>query len=255
MFSNRNAPATRASSAARPEAPIYLKIRDSLAEQIAAGALRRGDRLPPERVLSERFGVTRMTVRQAILHLEGEGTVRRTRRARRGWFVAPAPLRYDPARHRNFARNAREQGREPGIEVTGRERVRADAALARLFGVAARTPLFRVAGIYRLEGLEVCAEEVFLLADAVPGFLDRPYSAPLTDFVAREFDLIVQQIGFHARSARLSALEVNALDVVPGTPCVRILRIKADSTGRIVQVDREAWVASAIEFVVGDVPL
>jgi DNA-binding GntR family transcriptional regulator len=234
--------------------PAYLQIRDAIARRIATGDLRPGDRLPPERMLGDEFGVTRVTVRQAVLHLEGEGLVRRTKRGRRGWFVVPKPLRYDPAKHKNFDRNAREQGREPGFDLEGRMRVSADAELARLFGVERGTSLIRVSGVGFLDGHQVYAEEIYLLVEAVPGFLDRPYRSPLTDFVAEEFGLVVKQAGFYARSTRLTPAESAALDVVPDTPGLRLTRLKADRNGRIVQVDREAWIASAIEFVVGDLP-
>ena len=246
---------SRAGGAA-PQKPqrAYLQIRDAIARRIATGDLRPGDRLAPERVLGDEFGVTRVTVRQAVLHLEGEGLIRRTKRGRRGWFVLPKPLRYDPAKHKNFYRNARDQGREPRFDLAGRKRVSADAELAMLFDVERGTSLIRVSGVCFLDGHQVCAEENYLLAEVVPGLLDRPHRSPLTDFVAEDFGLVVKQAGFHARSTRLTPAESSALDVVPGTPGLRLVRLKADRNGRIVQVDREAWVASAIEFVVGDLP-
>lgn len=48
----------------------YLQIAQNLASEIADGKYRTGDRLPPERELSSLLGVSRTTVREALLALE-----------------------------------------------------------------------------------------------------------------------------------------------------------------------------------------
>ncbi|TWT15614.1 UTRA domain-containing protein [Reyranella sp. CPCC 100927] len=208
-------------------------------------------RLPTERALAETLGVARTTIRQAMLYLEGEGRILRTRRGKRGWFVAPPPLRYDPTRHRNTYRNVLEQGRRPSVETLDLAMIAADAVLARLFAVPVGIDLLRKRSIVLIDDRRVCAEQNYLLAEAFPGFLERPFRSPLTTFLEKEYGTVVRQVGFRARAARLSGAEAEALDVVPDTPGLRITRVKTDAAGRIVHVDEEAWIASAIELSVG----
>jgi len=66
--------------------PLYSQLKRALAEQIAAGTLAPGDRLPSEPELCARFALSRTTVRQALAELELEGTLRREKG--RGTFVA-----------------------------------------------------------------------------------------------------------------------------------------------------------------------
>ncbi|WP_327437544.1 GntR family transcriptional regulator [Sinorhizobium meliloti] len=231
--------------------PAYLKIRSNLEQKIEG--LQPCARLPPERVLCEEYGVARTTVRQAVLHLEGEGRIFRTRRGRRGWFVAPSVLRYDPKRHKNFFVNATDQGRNPAGAEQRSESCLADDELARLFKLSVGTELFRCSGIAVLDGRRICTESNFLLADAFPGFLRSPYRTPLTQYLEQTFHTEVTQVRFRARVGRLSKTEADELDVVPDTPSLRITRVKADKRGRIVQVDEEAWIASAIEIFIDDI--
>ena len=59
---------------------LYQNIIAALQADIAEGRFRVGDRLPPERVLVERFQVSRLTIREAMIGMEILGLVA----ARRG---------------------------------------------------------------------------------------------------------------------------------------------------------------------------
>ncbi|MHA6803406.1 FadR/GntR family transcriptional regulator [Salinifilum ghardaiensis] len=54
---------------------LYEQVVARLREHVTAAGLRAGDRLPSERELSDRFGVSRASVRQAIAALEVQGVV------------------------------------------------------------------------------------------------------------------------------------------------------------------------------------
>lgn len=58
---------------ARPR--LYEQVVSRLREHVASSGLHAGDRLPPERQLADRFGVSRASVRQAIAVLEVQGLV------------------------------------------------------------------------------------------------------------------------------------------------------------------------------------
>jgi DNA-binding FadR family transcriptional regulator len=69
-------------------------IRRYVIDGLDNGTLRAGVRLPAERELAERFGLTRAAVRQALTVLESERRV--TRQVGRGTFIAPAPTAAEP---------------------------------------------------------------------------------------------------------------------------------------------------------------
>src|SRR4051812_33766107 len=54
---------------------LYRKIARQLSELIAAGEFKNGQRLPSERELAEQLGVSRPSVREALIALEIEGKV------------------------------------------------------------------------------------------------------------------------------------------------------------------------------------
>lgn len=58
-----------------PEKKQYQEIGEDLREQIIHGHYPVGSRLPPERNIAEKYGVSRTIVREALLMLELQGTV------------------------------------------------------------------------------------------------------------------------------------------------------------------------------------
>ncbi len=66
--------------------PLYFQIRQSLLDQIRSEELKPGDAVPSEQAISTQFGVSRMTVRQALKSLADLGVI--YSRRGKGTFVA-----------------------------------------------------------------------------------------------------------------------------------------------------------------------
>ncbi|MBB2945114.1 GntR family transcriptional regulator [Actinoplanes lutulentus] len=90
--------------------PAYQRIAADLAEKIRGGVYRPGDALPAQRELSASYGVTLMTLRQALQQLTNEGLI--VQQAGRGTFVTPAQAAYRVDTLRSFVEDLREQGHE-----------------------------------------------------------------------------------------------------------------------------------------------
>ncbi len=56
--------------------PLYYQLGSVLREQITSGRFTPGDRIPTEAELAGEYGVSRITVRQALAALEEEGLIR-----------------------------------------------------------------------------------------------------------------------------------------------------------------------------------
>jgi ABC-type glycerol-3-phosphate transport system substrate-binding protein len=77
--------------------PLYRQLKEILEERIREGEFRAGKRLPTEKELCQEFGVSRITVRQALSELINEGLL--FRRQGSGTFVSyHPPLRVKPLR-------------------------------------------------------------------------------------------------------------------------------------------------------------
>ncbi|MCX5818837.1 MAG: GntR family transcriptional regulator [Deltaproteobacteria bacterium] len=66
--------------------PLYFLIESFLKNKILSGLFEPGQRLPTEQEMIAQFGVSRITIRSALSHLESEGLV--VKRQAKGTFVA-----------------------------------------------------------------------------------------------------------------------------------------------------------------------
>jgi len=76
------------------DGPIYLAIADAIETDIGSGALARGDRLPPQRELAYRLGITLGTVTRAYREAERRRLLRGE--TGRGTYVAPETQAVSP---------------------------------------------------------------------------------------------------------------------------------------------------------------
>lgn len=77
----------RIASAAADPTPLYFTLKNVLVSRIRSLEFPPGSRLPAERQLAQGYGVSRITVRQALQGLTRDGLVRRERGRQGGTFV------------------------------------------------------------------------------------------------------------------------------------------------------------------------
>ncbi|MBZ9938417.1 GntR family transcriptional regulator [Mesorhizobium sp. BR1-1-16] len=74
----------------RDDGPLYRQVTDLLREPIRGGQLVAGSALPREADIAERFGISLITVRQALRELENEGYIKK-RAAKPAVVIAQTP--------------------------------------------------------------------------------------------------------------------------------------------------------------------
>ena len=104
--------------------PAHAQIEATLERALDRGLLASGDRLPAERELAERFGVSRMTLRQALGALEQRGRLKRSKGRYGGTFVAVPKL--ELAGTSGFSDQLRGLGVAAGAVLLQRNRARRD---------------------------------------------------------------------------------------------------------------------------------
>lgn len=140
--------------------PKQTRVKEQLREQIED--LPAGTALKPERALSEEFGASRVTIRNALMELAVEGRI--VRLQGRGTFVAPPKVTL-PLRLVSYTDDMRERGTTPGSRLLDQRREPADADVATRLGLKAGTPTLRFERLRLADGVPMAVEVVHLQAD------------------------------------------------------------------------------------------
>ncbi|MFM2587126.1 phosphonate utilization transcriptional regulator PhnR [Vibrio sp. TBV020] len=224
----------------------YVKIKDSIVEQIESGMLSPRQKLPAERKLAESFDTTRVTLREALSLLEAEGRI--YREDRRGWFISPLPLRYDPTQTLNFTNMALAQERVPRTELIAAKGILADKQASRLLNLQPFSDVFRVDRVRYLEDRPVVYVTNYIRPELFPNLLDYDLSESLTDIYREHFGVVYQKIRYRISTSSLLGEIAQSLRATSGTPAMVVERINYNQQGELIDCDIEYWRHDAISI-------
>ena len=130
--------------------PRYHQIAQALRERISAGRIAPGERLDNQRRLAHGFGVTLMTLRQALEVLERDGLI--TRRHGLGTFVSAPSVDYDILHFRAFAGDLTAVGENVATRFLRTHPARADRHAARELGLDPGARVFALERLRLVDG-------------------------------------------------------------------------------------------------------
>ena len=230
-----------------------IEIRDYLADLIQAfnnGASEHFPlgKLPSERLLVEQFSSTRITVRDALSKLESEGLIYRSNR--RGWFVAPPRLVYDPSSRVNFYVLAEQQGRIPKTQLISQRCIKGPTEARVALKVAAKDKLIELVRLRSLDGRPVLFEIIYLPAKRFPGLNKSRLEGSLTVLMEDEYSLNISHEDNRIRVSAVYDAVAENLAHINGAPCLEVTRIRYEGDREAFEFDKEYWVHSAIELTI-----
>lgn len=183
--------------------PLYDQLVDILTEKIDH-EYRAGDMIPSERELSERYGLSRTTVRLALQELERLGLV--VRQHGRGTFVTDRSAKAtNLMQSYSFTEQMRAMGREPETTILEFCEMEADKNLAEHMGLRIGDRIFKLKRLRSADNMPMMVERSYL---PVRQFLSlkRPLleRKPLYDVIEQDFQqkIRVAEEEFYASIAR-----------------------------------------------------
>jgi GntR family transcriptional regulator len=146
--------------------PLWMQAVESLREQVVSGALRAGMRLPPERELCQRLGISRVTLRKALAHLVEEGLVRSSHG--RGWYIAGEHRNEWPNSLESFSETAERMGLMPSSLVLVSTSAPASIDEAETLAIAPGTVVFRLDRVRMLNEVPIAIDSSLIPLSLIP---------------------------------------------------------------------------------------
>jgi GntR family transcriptional regulator len=236
------------------QAKLATRIRDEVRDRIRDGRFGNDGQLPAETDLANSLGVSRTTVREALLQLEQEGLV--IRRHGHGTFVRPnALLRGSLNANQSTTDVIRSHSMEPGTIHAQLRRDVADSDDADRLQIPAGSEVLVLERVRTADG-----RPVIFTVDTIPAQLfDDAGVDPerLLDPALSLYQLYADDLGRSVTDARAFIGVTRAdpalaerLDTAPGGPLLRVEQVDLDADGVAVLLSFEYYVADTFEFTV-----
>jgi GntR family transcriptional regulator len=218
----------------RPKGEQLRQLLEELIAELGAGAL-----LPSERMLAERYGVARMTVRKELDRLVAAGAAYRVQG--RGTFVAEPRIVYADAL-KGFTEDVLARGMVPGARLLAQELLAADDALAAALERQPGTPVVLIHRVRTADEDPLALEWSYLPSEDFPGLerarlRDGSLYALLRERYGVTLGIATQRVSAVALSAEEAAL----LDAAEGQPAFLFRRVTRRPSGRVVEYGRSLY--------------
>ncbi len=204
--------------------PLYQQLEAALRAQIESGRYAQHQRLPSERELVEEFGVSRMTVRQALVALTQEGLI--YGRVGKGTFISDPKIDQQILTLTGFTEDMQQRGEHPSSRVLKAVSL---AATKEVAGALQLEPKARVLNLVRLRlagGIPLAVESAFLPEHLCPDLLSHDFAhESLYDVLQNQYGwkLVRAQQTIQARLA--AGEELKLLGLHPPAPVLALERI------------------------------
>ncbi len=206
-------------------------------------------KLPSERDLQEHFKSTRITVREALMHLEIEGIVYRLNR--KGWFLCPPRLQWNPVQKVNFYQLAKEQSFLAETKVVHIKALAKGNDFSKKFSEendSDDAPLFEICRVRSLDARPVMVEEIYCKTEKFKALADKKLEGSITNIFTQDYGVIISRESSRIFVTGLPTDKAQYLQLNNGASCLKIIRKRFSSDNTLVDYNIEYWVHGAIEI-------
>jgi GntR family transcriptional regulator len=224
----------------------YRTIAADLAAKIRAGQYTQGAALPPQRELSAAYGVTLMTLRQALRQLSDEGLI--SQQPGRGTFVSPGPAAYQLGSLRSFTDDLTDQGHQVRTSVLQRAKRRLPAGVAAQLLARPTDTGLRLERVREFAGRRAIHQVSWIRQPHAEHLREVDFTQVSLYTALAELGVVVARAAETIRPDLLSADLARYLDEPTGAPVLVSERITHTADGTAVVADRATILGSTMQI-------
>ncbi|MEA4898122.1 GntR family transcriptional regulator [Bacillota bacterium Meth-B3] len=211
------------------EIPIYIQLKEYIRQQIAQGYLSPGSRVMSETEISEKFQISRITIRKAFGELVDEGCL--VRKKGKGTFIKEIRFR-EEASATSFSRTCQKLNMVPGSKVIEANFIEADQRLSEALSAEPGQMLAYMVRIRYANNTPVRLERNYY-AEPYKGIIEEDLEGSIRKILFSKYDIIEpRQICSTVEIAYASAEESRLLGVKRSTPMLKVTGTLLNEMGK-----------------------
>jgi GntR family transcriptional regulator len=226
--------------------PLYEEISSVIRGEIHRGNFKPGSPLPPERVMCEQLGVSRVTLRKALVSLANDGLLVPSHG--RAWFVADSLIGELPSMLQSltelaFARGLRVTSRVTLVQVREATLDEADE-----LGIGPGAPLFEMRRLRRLDNVPIDLDHVRLPLDICPHLPEVDFeSASLYETLERH-GVRLLHCDFAVQAVAATPSDAEQLQIPPGSPLLLATGTTFAAPNRRIELSHVLFIGERYRF-------
>ena len=229
-------------------APLYARVEDVLASDIADGTLSPGIRLPAEQSLIERFAVSRTTIRQAIQNLIRRGLIEIRRGT--GTFVAQPKISQELTELTGFVEDMQALGRHASARLLDQQVVPANERVARQLALAVGTLVVRIQRVRLADNIPLSFDETYLPREIGGKIVENDLEAePIFSLLEQKYNTPLVEAEYRLEAVSADAAVARALGISIGSPVFLIERTSYSTGQRPIDHEKLYYRGDQIRFV------
>ncbi|WP_035100966.1 GntR family transcriptional regulator [Aneurinibacillus terranovensis] len=204
--------------------PFYAQLIDIIIDKISTGELKEYDRLPSERELCDMYGISRTTIRQAMIELENEGYIYKEHG--KGTFVAPQTYTQSLRKVYSFSEEMKKLGKKPVSDVISFNIVQASSKVARRLELEEEEEVYEIIRLRLADDEPIMYETTYLPGQLFPGLTKRELETnTMYDLLRSKYKTSISHAQERFKAVSVSAKEASYLHEKEGAPAMEIERI------------------------------
>jgi len=226
--------------------PLYVQIRGALRRQILEGSYTPHERLPSETSLMKTFGVSRITIRQALRDLHNEGLVFSAQG--KGTFVSKPKAVQNVQRLQGFGEAMSAQGYEATARLLSIQECRAPKVVAASLQLDPGAELVEIKRVRYLNRDPVSIENSYFPLAIGRRFFGQDLSGDIFPMLENDFGISLGAADIAIDSTLADEECQYHLNLKVGEPVLRVERLTHDASGRPVDFEYLCFRGDAFKY-------
>lgn len=204
--------------------PLYHQLYELLRWQIDTGQYKPGDQLPTEAELAATYGISQVTIRNALNMLVDAGVI--YRRKGQGTFVAPTPIASNLAQLVSVEDDFRQRGVPFRVVLTKAALVPVSQKSAQTLQMEVGKDLAAVERLFLVGDEPICYEGSYLVHRYCADILSQlPAETPLSTMLAQNYGLLATKSEQTIRARTAGPEHGKLLHIAPQEPVLFVERV------------------------------
>jgi GntR family transcriptional regulator len=228
--------------------PKYIQLVDIIRRDILSGNIKRGERLPSEHELMDKYGVSSTTVRKCVDILRHHGLIRRIQGV--GTFVSDRPVERSLEKILSFTKNMEQAGLKPRTEVLDQKVMGVSRNVIDQLSLEQGTKVLRLKRLRFGDSTPMMLETRYINLRLCPDIDRHDLTHSLYEIYHHYYGINLSRASQHLRIVYLKEDEAVLFNLTTDSPAFLVTGVTYSDKGEPVEYEESIYRGDEYEFFV-----